>query len=277
MIRILVDSASDSHCAHSVFDDFVPLTVTVDGVDYKDGLDLTADRFYQLLTASESFPKTSQPSPEEYFKIFRKAKQNDDEVLCFSISSTLSGTYQSAVIAKEMLDYDGIHIIDTRMVSHLIGLLTGHAKKRIDEGASAAQIAMECEALKGRVRVFAGLDTLEYLYKGGRLSRASAAVGQIAGIKPIVTISEEGTVNVGGKAIGVPRAIQAIVSKLQSLQLDPAYPVYTLYTSGTGNTEKLESKLQEVGIITTGRLQVGPTIGAHVGPNVYGVVFVVKE
>jgi len=102
MIRILVDSASDSHCAHSVFDDFVPLTVTVDGVDYKDGLDLTADRFYQLLTASESFPKTSQPSPEEYLQLFQKAQESGDEVLVLTLSGGLSGTVNAARLAKEI-------------------------------------------------------------------------------------------------------------------------------------------------------------------------------
>lgn len=277
MIKILVDSASDCCWGYSAYDDYVSLTVSIDGKDYKDGRELTADRFYQLLTSTHEFPKTSQPSPEEYFKIFRQAKKAGDEVLCFCISSAISGTYQSAQIAKDMIDYDGIYVIDTCMVSHLIGILTDDVKKRIAQNIPAGQIARECEALKGRVRVFAGLDTLEYLHKGGRLSRASAAVGQVAGIKPVVTFSAEGAVAVAGKAIGVPRAIQSIVSRVQEEQLDPAFPVYSLYTSGTQNTQKLEQKLTEAGIQIQNRLQVGPAIGAHVGPNVYGVVFVVKE
>lgn len=276
MIKILVDSASDCCWGDSAYDDFVALTVSIDGKDYKDGKDLTADRFYQLLTSAAEFPKTSQPSPEAYYKIFQEAKEAGDEVLCFSISSAVSGTYQSACIAKEMADYDGIYVIDTCMVSHLIGILTDYARKRIGEGATASQISLECEALKGRIRVFAGLDTLEYLHKGGRLNRASAAVGQIAGIKPIVTFTPEGGIAVGGKAIGVPRAIQTIVTKLTGEALDPDFPVYTLYTSGTQNTQKLEKKLLEAGIRSQKRLQIGPTIGAHVGPNVYGAVFVVK-
>lgn len=277
MIKILVDSASDCCCGNSAYDAFVSLTVSIGGKDYRDGQDLTADRFYQLLESTQEFPKTSQPSPEEYLAIYEKAKKAGDEVLCFTISSALSGTYQSACIAKEMADYDKIYVIDTCMVSHLIGILIDYAKKRIAENASAEQIAAECEALKGRIRVFAGLDTLEYLYKGGRLSRASAAVGQIAGIKPIVTFAPDGSIGVGGKAIGVPRAIQTIVSKVAAETLDPDFPVYSLYTSGTQNTEKLEQKLMENGISVQKQLQVGPTIGAHVGPNVYGVVYVVKE
>ena len=276
MIRIMVDSGSDYRSAAGSNDYFMPLTVSIAGRDYQDGVDLTGDQFYHLLTTEEEFPKTSQPSPEAFFQIFREAKKQGDEVLCFSLSSALSGTYQSATIAKEMLDYDGIYIIDSCMASHLIGCLADYARKAIAEGKSAAQIAQECEQLKTRVRVFAGLDTLEYLYKGGRLSRAGAAVGQVAGIKPVVTFSPEGTVAIAGKAIGVPRAMQAILNKVKQADIDPDFPVYSLYTCGTSHTEKLEKSLQDLGITVADRRQVGPTIGAHVGPNVYGVVYVVK-
>ena len=276
MIRIMVDSGSDSRANSGLCDFHIPLTVTIGGSDYQDGQNLTADRFYELLTSTEEFPKTSQPSPEMFLECFEQAKKAGDEVLCFTISSALSGTYQSAVIAKEMADYDGIYIIDTRMVSHLIGILTAYAKKRIADGAAARQIAAECEELKTRVKVYAGLDTLEYLYKGGRLSRASAAVGQVAGIKPVVTFTPEGTVGIAAKAIGVPRAMQAILNKVKQTEIDPDFPVYSLYTSGTAHTEKLEQSLQQLGIVVAERCQVGPTIGAHVGPNVYGVVYVEK-
>lgn len=276
MIKIMVDSGSDSRLDSGLCDFHIPLTVSIGGQDYQDGQNLTADRFYELLTSTEEFPKTSQPSPETFLKCFEKAKEAGDEVLCFTISSALSGTYQSAVIAKEMADYDGIYVIDTRMVSHLIGILTSHTKKRILDGATAAQIAEECEELKMRVKVLAGVDTLEYLYKGGRLSRAGAAVGQVAGIKPVVTFTQEGTVAIAAKSIGVPRAMQAILGKVKQSQIDPNFPVYSLYTSGTAHTEKLEKSLEELGITVEDRRQVGPTIGAHVGPNVYGIVFVVK-
>ena len=176
-----------------------------------------------------------------------------------------------------MVEYEDIHIVDACSVSHLIGVLAAYARRRIAQGVDAATVARECEGLKGRVRVFAGLDTLEYLQKGGRLGKASAAVGQLAGIKPIVTFTPEGAVAVGAKAIGVPRAVSTMVSKLQSAQLDEAFPIYTLYTSGMENVELLERKLRDAGFTPADRRQVGPTIGAHVGPKVYGVVYVVKE
>lgn len=277
MIRIVVDSAADCSSFPEVYDHLVPLTVTVGEKDYLDGVELRADRFYELLTSGEEFPKTSQPSPEAYFGVFRKAKKAGDDVLCFTVSSALSGTYQSATIAKEMVDYDRIYIIDSCAASHLIALLAEYARKRIQEGAAAEQIAVDCEALKSRIRVFAGLDTLEYLQKGGRLGKASAAVGQIAGIKPIVTFTQDGLVSLCGKSIGVPRAIASIISKVQQDQIDTDFPVYSLYTSGVENVRKLEEKLEQAGISVSEPRQVGPTIGSHVGPGVYGVIYVVKE
>lgn len=276
MIKILVDSAADCSRTDPVYDYLIPMTVTVDGKDYKDGIDLDADRFYELLTTAKEFPKTSQPSPEDFLQRFEKVKADGDEVICFTISSALSGTYQSACIARQMLGYEGIYIIDTLTATHLIGVLVDYAAKRIAEGAGAGQIVEECEALKGRIKVLAGLDTLEYLYKGGRLSRTGAVVGELAGIKPVITVTEDGKVSAGSKAIGVPRAIGMILSKLDACELDGRFPIYTLYTSGTGNLEKLEQKLAAAGYEIAGRRQVGSTIGAHVGPGVYGVLFVTK-
>ena len=155
MIRILVDSGSDTRIQSGLCDDFVPLNVFIDGRDYRDGVDLTGDEFYHLLTTTPEFPKTSQPSPEAFFKVFRQIKMQGDEALCFCLSSALSGTYQSAVIAKEMLDYEGIHIIDTCLASHLIGILAEYARKCIERRMPAEQITEECEQLKSRIRVYA--------------------------------------------------------------------------------------------------------------------------
>lgn len=276
MIKIMVDSSSDCRKEDGFFDICVPLTVSIGGKDYRSGVDLSADEFYELLTTAQEFPKTSQPSPEAFAQEFEKIKADGDEVICLTLSSALSGTYQSAVIAKVMADYDGIYIVDTLGVTHMVGVLAKFAKEQAAVGVSAPEIVRQCEELKGRIKVLAGVDTLEYLYKGGRLSRASAAVGEIAGIKPIITLTPEGTVTNAGKAIGIPRAIQTILTKLKSSQLDDRFPLYTLCTCGTENLEVLEKKLAAAGFESAGRLQVGSTIGAHAGPGVYGILFVTK-
>lgn len=276
MIKIIVDSASDCRKEDGVFDVCIPLTVSIGGRDYLAGVDLSADEFYGLLTSTEEFPKTSQPSPEVFAEEFEKIKQAGDEAICLTLSSALSGTYQSAVIAKTMVDYEGIYIIDTLGVTHMIAVLAKFARQQAEAGVPAARIVQQCEELKGKIRVMAGLDTLEYLYKGGRLSRATATVGEIAGIKPIITLTAEGTVHAGSKAIGVARAMQAILTKMKSAELDERFPLYTLCTCGTENAQVFETKLAAAGFESSGRLQVGPTIGAHAGPGVYGVLYVIK-
>lgn len=275
MIKIMVDSASDCR-DNNIFDYFIPITVELDGRSYQDGIDLDNNTFYDLLTTTEEFPKTSQPSPDAFLQIFTEAKNNGDEILYFALSGSLSGTFQSASIAKAMAEYDDIYIIDTKSATHMIGYYAAYAKTLIAQGLSASLIAAECESLKGKIKVFAGLDTLEYLYKGGRVSRAAATVGEVAGIKPVITITEEGTVNAGSKAIGINRAIQTILTKTGSFEVDDRFPMYSLYTYGTENVEKLETKLAAAGYNPQERLQIGSTIGAHTGPGVYGVLFVTK-
>lgn len=276
MIKIMVDSASDCRDRIALYDIFVPITIHLDGKEYHDGMDLDSNGFYSLLTSTGEFPKTSQPSPDDFLRCFLEAKQQGHEILYFALSSALSGTYQSACIAKEMADYDGIYIIDTRAATHMIGYHALLARKLIEQGLSAAEIAVKCQQLKNKIKVFAGLDTLEYLYKGGRLSRTTAAVGEIAGIKPIVTVTEEGTVNAGSKVIGLSRAIQTIAAKVSTFDIDESFPTFTLYTCGTENAQKLEAKLSAAGHPIADRLQVGATIGAHIGPGAYGVLFVTK-
>lgn len=276
MIKIMVDSAADCRGEQDIYDILVPLTVQLEDRAYLDGIDLDADAFYSMLLQTESFPKTSQPAPEDFAVHFRQAKECGDEIIYFSLSSALSGTYQSACIAKELTEYDGIYIVDSKAATYLIAILAKHARELIRQGHTAPQIVDACEALKSRIKVLAGLDTLEYLYRGGRLSRTGAAVGQVAGIKPIITITPEGGVSAGSKAIGIPRAMKAIIDKLASYALDETFPIYSVCTTGGNNPDRFEEKLAAAGYTAAGRRQVGSIIGAHIGPGVYGVIFVTK-
>ena len=275
MIKILVDSTAD--CAKSSFvDAVIPVEIFIDGKNYIDGIDIDADTFYQLLVKSSEFPKTSQPSPERFMTVFSAAKEAGDEVLCLILSSALSGTFQSACIAKETVGYDGIYIIDTKTTSHGISLLASHAAKRVKEGASLSEIATECEALKARIRIFAGLDTLEYLCRGGRLSKTAATIGELARIKPAITITEEGTVSMIAKSLGKVGAMQQLIKQIKNNPPDPAFPMSMLYTYGEENCIQLENMLAEKGYQISGHLQVGAGIGAHTGPGVFGVLYIAE-
>lgn len=274
MIRIMVDSASD--CGVQDFDMFIPMSISMNGKEYRSGLDLDSDTFYRLLTSSGEFPQTSQPSPNDFLECFLKIKEAGDELLYFCISSALSGTYQSANIAKAMAEYDGIHLIDTKTASHMIALLASSAQKWIEEGCFAREVVEKCEELQGRIRVFAGVDTLEYLKRGGRIGKAAALVGTLANIKPMITVSEEGVVAPLGKALGFGRAVQTLVEKVKGFEIDRSYPICSLYTYGEENCIRLEEKLKAEGIKVDARKQVGPTIGTHVGSGIYGIFFVEK-
>ena len=273
MIKILVDSASDCRVEDGIIDAFVPISVNIDGKEYLSGVNLTSDQFYELLQNCKEFPRTSQPSPQAFVEIFEQAKDAGDHIIYLCLSSCLSGTYQGALIAKEMVDYDNIYIVDTLGVTHIIGVLARYARDLINQGLLAGEIANKCEELKSKVKAYAGVDTLEYLYKGGRLNRVSAAVGDVAGIKPIVTIAD-GRVESIGKCLGKIRAMNFIVDKIKSHKINPNFPIYSLYTSGTENCEALEAKLKDNGYEIADRLQIGSTIGTHVVTGVYAVLFV---
>ena len=275
MIKILVDSSSDCNLQDGIVDMIVPSLVTIDGVEYKSGTELTCDKFYELLQNAKEFPRTAQPSPQSFIDIFEQVKADKDQLIYFCLSSRLSGTYQSALMLKDMVDYDDIYIIDTLGATHIINMMAIYARDLINQGLSASEIVDKCEAFKHKVKLYAGVDTLEYLYKGGRVSRASATVGELTGIKPIITVID-GRVEMVGKALGKARAVNAVLEKAKGHEIDTAFPIFSLYTYGTENCELLEQKLADNGYNVKARLQVGATIGTHVGPGGYAVLFVEK-
>ena len=278
MIKLLVDSASDFTKAelNNRNIEFIPLGITLDNENYLDGINLTKDDFYDKIQKSTEFPKTSMPSPAAFLEYFEMAKENGDEIVCILLSSALSGTYQSAVTAKGMVDYDKIYIVDSSCVATGIKIIVNYADKLRNDGLSGEEIAQKVESLKSKVRVYAGLDTLEYLYRGGRLSRTSAAIGTVANLKPIVTLDAAGTVSVVKKSLGRTRAMRDLFEIIKKAEIDTDFPIYSLYTCGTDNCEELEKSLCNIGIEYTERSQIGPTIGAHVGPGVYGIFYVEK-
>lgn len=276
MIRLLVDSSSDFELSELKDMDFVPITVSLGEKNYRDGIDLNKDQLYEMLQDTDQFPKTAQPSPAEFIDLFEAAKAKGDQLICFILSSGLSGAYQSAVLAKSIVGYDGIHLIDTLNATHGIRYMVEYAKKLIADGLTAEEIVKKIEDFKPRIRIMAAVDTLEYLSRGGRLNRTAAAIGELANLKPIVGVSSEGKVEVFGKALGRLKAIQFLVKQINDADVDTDFPVYSLYSYGTENLEKLEDKMINSGYSITQRLQIGATIGAHLGPGAFGLSYVIK-
>ena len=276
MIRILVDSSSD----YSVSEiqekkmDFIPIHITIGEKTYADGYELDRDKFYELLQSTGEFPKTSQPSPQAFLDVFEDAKEKGDDLICILLSSKLSGTFQSAVLARSMAKYDRIHLIDSRSAACAIKFMADHACALRDQGASAKEIVQSVEALKSRVKILAALDTLEYLGRGGRISKTAAAIGDLAKVKPIITLSCEGSVEILGKCLGKNKAISALLKQIEAHGIDPAFPACPLYSCGTDNCTAFEKRLAKEGYAPGERLQIGSTIGTHIGPGAFGLVFV---
>lgn len=277
MIRFLVDTSSD-YTVEEVKEqglELVPLHITMGEADYRDAYDLTKDGFYEILTSSEAFPKTSQPTPQDYVDIFEDVQEKGDELICILLSSKLSGTFQSATLAKSIVDYDGIYLIDSLSATHGIRIMTDYGKQLAEEGKSAAEIVDALEQMKSKIKVVAVVDTLEYLCKGGRVSRTTAAIGEVAKVKPMITVAE-GEVAVIGKSMGKNKAISNALKQIESNEPDNNFPMYSLWTYGTENCDVFESRLNAAGYEAKDRLQVGATIGTHVGPGAFGVIYVIK-
>ena len=277
-IRIYTDSGADLEAfevaEHHI--GLVPLTLQMDGKSYKGTPEFPKEKFFRLLASVEEFPTTSQPAPMDFQEVFEEARQAGDDVVYISLSSALSGTCQCARTAKVMGEYDNVYIIDSLSATLGQKLLVMVACSLRDRGFPAEEIARRVEKLKDRVRIYAAVDTLEYLYKGGRLSKAAASIGTVAQLKPIVTVTKEGTVGVVGKAIGKGKAAKMVVTQVEKDPMDLTYPVYGVYSGDMTNFLELSAKLQKIGVEVpeAQAYSLGPVIGAHVGPGAYGVVYI---
>ena len=279
MVRMLVDSAADFLTEElnekKIF--MVPLTITVDDKDsYRDEMDLTRDELFRLMIEEGKSVKTSQPSPQSFVEVFEQVKAAGDELVCLMLSSTLSGTYRSAMLAKDIVDYDKIYIVDTLSATIAIKLMVDHALDLIAQGKSGEEIAKVMEEMKGKTRIMAGIDTLKYLYLGGRVSRTTAIVADAVNIKPAIIVDPQGAVAVTGKYLGLNRAVKDLVKQAKAADIDHNFPVYLIYSYTTDNCDKLKKSLDAAGIETNGMYQLGATLGVHVGPGAFGVIYIAK-
>ena len=176
---------------------------------------------------------------------------------------------------KRTIELSG-HIIDSLTGAYGCRILVLEAQKMILEGFNVKEIVDRLNKLKERIQVFICPDVLDYLYRGGRLDKKSAVIGNLAKIKPIIEVSKEGKVEVAGKGIGNNKTMNKLIDIINELQVDHTYPFYTIYTKGTKNVDKFESKLNEEGIHVSEREQLGPVVGTHLGPEAFGVIFVHK-
>lgn len=271
MLKIITDSSSEisQEEAKSLGVEVVPLTVVFGKSAYLDGAELSKEAFYQRLIAGE-FPHTSQPSEEQFSEAF--ARTEGEETLAILISSQLSGTLNSARLAKEAGNFSRVHLYDSLCTTAMLRILVETAAKYRDR--SAEEVVAILDELRPRIRLYAYLNTLEYLYKGGRLKKSAAVVGELLGIKPIITIGGAGTVEVTGRARGQKKALLAVSQTFLREGADPGYPVYFLQTD---SEEPPREIMKQVGRENCSVFPICCAVGAHIGPNAAGIVYVSKK
>ncbi len=277
-IKIITDSTSDISLdlQAKLGIEIVSLSVHFGDREYVDGVSLTKPQFFQMLRESAELPTTAQVNPERFEKLFEKYMKSGDEVIGIFISGKLSGTYQSAVIAKEMLGAENIYLIDSLSVSFGLALLVYEMIKMRDAGKTAAEICAAVEELKKRQKFYAVIDTLKYLKMGGRLSASSAFFGSMLHIKPIVSI-EDGEIKAFDKKKGHKAASQRVAQKMTEEKPDSNYRIFF----GDTDSPEFLNLLKEAAAAVTDisgseTVALGSVVGTHGGPGCVGVSYIAQ-
>ena len=280
MVRIITDSAADFEPIELKEKriDCIPIKVMLDDREYQENVDLTKDQFFSLLAETGASPRTSQPSPQILMDLFSAAKTAGEEALYITLSSALSGTYQSAVMTKEDMDSDAYQVLDSRNATGGQRLLVEYAVKLRDEGRPVHEIRERVAAIREKIVLYACIDTLEYLYRGGRISHTVYKLGTMAQVKPIIRVSEEGGIEVPAKAMGMRKGMDYLCKRIEAQKPSSEHNFYVMYTAERSIGETLAQKIRAMGyeIPDERIIQVGAGIGSHIGPNACGIVYVAE-
>ena len=274
-VRIIVDSSTNVSEKYREKIQSVPLTVRFGDKEYLDGVELSKHQFYEMLVESDVLPTTSQATPAAFADCFEAIASAGDSAVVITLSSKLSGTYQSAVLAAE--DYPNIYVVDSQSVAIGTGVLAQYAVELAQQGMGAEKIAQVLTQQREKVCVVALLDTLEYLKKGGRISKTVAFAGGMLNIKPVVTI-QDGAVALIGKARGSRNGNNLLVEKIREAGgVDFERPVLLGYTGlSSALLEKYVDDSKALWADHVDKLDgclLCSVIGTHAGPGAVAVAF----
>ncbi|MCR4788392.1 MAG: DegV family protein [Lachnospiraceae bacterium] len=274
-MKIITDSCCDLTKEYIAKHDLtvLPMTISFGEEQFRDGIDIDYDGFYTRL--EKELPKTSQVGPFDFKEAFKKA---DDDILCITVSSNLSGTYQSACIAAE--DFDNVCVIDSTQVCIAEGILVEYAVMLKEQGIDFKTVCQKTRDKISDIRVIASVDTLEYLQKGGRLSKTAAAAGALLSIKPVITC-EDGEIKVLGKARGYNKANNMLKEYVNGQNgIDFSLPFELAYSGNDRvlldqyiqySTDLYSTYDKELPVA-----RIGSTIGTHAGPGTVALAFFKK-
>ena len=279
-VKIIVDSTADLQPEIAAKVGIVPLSVHFGDREYVSGVNITPQKFYEMLVESDELPTTSQPAPYLFAEAFEKAVSEGFEVVCLTCSGKLSGTNQSANIAAA--EFDGkVHVVDSQTIAISLGILVEYALQLVERGLSAEKIVLKLLRKREKVRLLALVDTLEYLKKGGRISSTVAFAGGLLNIKPVITVAE-GEIKLLGKARGSKQGNNLLVQEIQKAGgVDFTMPLMLGYT---GLSDALLQKyIQDSAALWEGNVEnlpvsiVGSVVGTHAGPGAVAVAFFAAE
>ena len=275
-VRIIIDSTAD--VAENLRARFtvLPLTLRFGDEEYQDGVTITSREFYEKLVESDVMPTTSQATPYQFAEAFRAAVEAGDDVVAITVSSKLSGTWQSAMMAAE--EFPGkVFVVDSRSVAIGSGILAEYALELMEQGLEARELAERLTEARERVHVLAMVNTLEYLKRGGRISKSVAFAGELLSIKPVIAI-RDGEVAIIGKARGSRAANNLLVKEIENAGgVDFFKPVMLGYTGMSD--AMLHKYIRDSAFLWEDHLDqlrttiVGSVIGTHAGPGAVAVAF----
>lgn len=277
MLKIVTDSAANltAEEANELGVEVLPLSIIFGSEEYRDGVDITTEEFYDKLASESVLPHTSQINISVFEERFSLAKEKGEKLFLILLSSALSGTVDCARAAKENVGYDGIYVYDSLGVTVMEKLLVYAAAK--NKNKSAEEVAALLDSARSRTELYAAVETLDYLYKGGRLKKSAVMLGKLFNIKPIVTVNKHGAVELCGKAIGGRAAFKHIVKKTAEAVPDPELPICFLYSADRTKADALASAIFCDGSVETNMSNLCAVIGVHVGPGAYGVCYVKQK
>ena len=273
-VRIVTDSTVDIAEQYKKSFTVVPLTVSFGETVYIDGVTLHKQDFYQKLVSSAELPKTSQATPDAFGKVFRELQEKGEEAVVITVSSRLSGTYQSARIAAE--DYPNIRVVDSMNVSIASGVLAEYALRCAADGMGLDELAQHLTQKREEIGLVAMVDTLEYLKKGGRISGAAALAGGVLNIKPVITV-KGGEIAILGKARGSKKANNLLAEQINRDGVDFSMPLLLGYTGLSDDMLRQyirdSQALWKDHVDTLDCVQLCSVIGTHAGPGAVAVAY----
>lgn len=250
----------------------VPLKIYFGQEEYREGVDITADEFYKKLRSSSHHPKTSQPSPAEFVSCYEVLSKKSDRIISIHLSSRLSGTYQSAVIAKDMVKVP-VDVIDSKGASMMLGFAVLEAAKAAKEGMHREDILQKINHVIENLKVYFVLDTLDWLQKGGRIGKASAFLGNLLNIKPMLTISD-GLVTPVEKIRGKNKVMEKLLEKIAADMDKAPFTATIVHSDCRSEAEKFKEVLKKHFDFKKLDISViGAVIGTYTGPGTIGIIY----